>query len=545
MAVGQSIGKGYWNMIARTPSFLAASVVGFLVALMLPACGANGANGANGAPDGHACSADSDCASGACVPMAGAPFRGDGSINGTCGSPQPDGAPCGGNAECAAGVCDGATQTCGAEPNGAACAVDKDCTSGICAGQGTNPDCLGMCATGSCGVRAFGKACGRDKDCASGLCVTSAASDTGICGPLADGATCDVDADCTSGICVTDVAVHVCVSPQPDGSACVSPLGCMSGMCTANRCGGPLPNGSNCGQDSDCLSGSCIQDGRCAEPLGGPCSTDKDCWPFASQPGDPVCNGGKCQNPAADGTTCTEAQDCTSGICVDGTCGLRPNGEMCSGDSACQSGYCGNEICAAKQPNGSTCPDDSGCQSGYCHAGTCAAALGNGQSCTQNGECVSGMCDGGVCTCIGPNSGTGETTTPNACCSGSSTAYTYANDPGQSTCGGVCDNGACCAGWSCVGGPDGACVASNANDGYYACTPSLGITCTVAAQCDPGTTCGGSGTCCALTGGTVAGPTQCCSGVSAGSTCTCSTPGIACKGGAECCSTTCSGGTCQ
>jgi hypothetical protein len=43
----------------------------------------------------------------------------------------------------------------------------------------------------------------------------------------------------------------------------------------------------------------------------------------------------------------------------------------------------------------------------------------------------------------------------------------------------------------------------------------------------------------------VAGPTECCSGVSAGSTCTCSTPGIACKGAAECCSGTCSGGTCQ
>lgn len=61
-------------------------------------------------PDQSACTQDTDCASGACLPIGG---QTSGSL---CGAPQPAGAPCTGAGECQSGGCNYASSgaTCGA-----------------------------------------------------------------------------------------------------------------------------------------------------------------------------------------------------------------------------------------------------------------------------------------------------------------------------------------------------------------------------------------------------------------------------------------------
>ncbi|MDD3176008.1 MAG: NBR1-Ig-like domain-containing protein [Candidatus Nanoarchaeia archaeon] len=61
---------------------------------------------------------------------------------------------------------------------------------------------------------------------------------------------------------------------------------------------------------------------------------------------DQTCSGGICvDNKKVDLSTCTSASECLSDICLDGYCGLKPNGWGCSKNDVCASAVCINNLC--------------------------------------------------------------------------------------------------------------------------------------------------------------------------------------------------------
>ncbi len=464
--------------------FVMAAGAGLFAATLIPACGSSegGSGGSGGGmPLGGYCEADADCASGNCGP------------NAMCGPLLiPAGSPCTTSAACASGNC--ASGICG-------CEYDTDCASMVCSE-----------IVPACGPFPDGSPCARDIECTAEVCAG------GTCGPKPDGTPCTSDADCTSGVCAGDEYQMTC-GASPNDHPCAGDQDCTSGVCYKGVCGeGP---GGPCSTDGDCQSAYIL------------CTSDSDCGPDTACDGGVCagslnCNAGTCQFPQPNGKPCTSAEQCSSRMCVDGSCGPQPVGSACTMDSDCAQGWCNAGTCQAPNPPGSPCTANDECTTTFCDDGTCQEYRANGAACATDVECTSGTCTGGICTCVGPAT---ETTSPAACCGGG-TEYTDCEDPESNAC-------------PCTG----------QLDGHYACNSSVGLACTTVAACDPGLACGGTGACCGLPGAFVPGNplmpyppgSSCCSGVFTNNTvgCACSTSGAACQTAAECCSATCNGnGTC-
>lgn len=249
---------------------------------------------APGAPNGEACSTDTECASGHCADgvccntaCAGDCFTCDG---GTCG-PKAAGEPCDDGLFCTAtdtcdgsGTChgsgstcplfeesevctacdeatnscsDGAGHTCGQEP-GAACSVWFQCGSGYCID--------GVCCDTSC----------------SDYCEACTAAKTGgvdgTCSPILAGT--DPDSECDDGPCMTGLcdgfggcgAIPMGTDPADD-----CPEGpCVTGLCDgAGGCGRrsdttPCDDGIGCSQTDHCDGlGACVGSGNGCGTLQG------------------------------------------------------------------------------------------------------------------------------------------------------------------------------------------------------------------------------------------------------------------------------------
>ena len=136
---------------------------------------------------------------------------------------------------------------------------------------------------------------------------------------------------------------------------------------TGVDCGGgtcpPCADGMDCKVDSDCTSNLCL-DGSCATPT---ChdgvqdgqETDVDC-------GGPVCP------PCHAGETCKLGRDCVSDICTGGICQLSCTDNVKDGDETDID--CGGSVCPPCAI-GKMCLKNSDCQSGICTAGVCADFL--------------------------------------------------------------------------------------------------------------------------------------------------------------------------
>jgi len=247
---------------------------------------------------------------------------------------------------------------------------------------------------------------------------------------------------CTAGICNGDPTTPACVE-------CLSSADCdADAYCNLgdNTCDADLGNGKMCGAAGECVSGFCV-DGVCCDQactevcvacslsgMEGTCAPDN--LGFA----DPGCGGETCNGTGAcffpDGTACENANDCSSGVCVDDVC----CDAMCN--AACFT-------CALTGMEGQCVEEDDGFQDAacamdeVCFMGACTPILlPDGEPCSVGSECETGNCVDDVCCdvlCDEPCFSCALPTTVGQCAS-----VPDGMDPdGDCAAGEVCEAGAC------------------------------------------------------------------------------------------------------
>ena len=242
---------------------------------------------------------------------------------------------CDGNGQCKPGSthicvpfsCNAATGSCVA-----VCTSNSQCVSGH------------QCKDGSCGLLMIGAICQRNDQCASNFCADGVCCNVACQGPCLscnlmgrEGTCWPVDADQPDprGIC-RDMGRSTCgQTGLCDG------IGSCSKYARDTECIAPTCSGTRLN-----TAGTCNGLGTC-RPQGL-----QDCYPFR-------CAGGACT------TTCTTNADCAPGIaCVNNSCGLKQDGQMCQASSECEHNHCVDGICC-----------DQAC-GGACRSCALAAALG-------------------------------------------------------------------------------------------------------------------------------------------------------------------------
>lgn len=316
--------------------------------------------------------------------------------------PQGGSAPGGGGG--AGGGTTTATTTTGGGMGGMGGSGGGGCVAANCPDPGS--DCLEKACDGDM--------CGTPTPSALNTACNSAPGEGG--GTMAG--FCDGD-----GACVECNDSTQCVSPEVcDTTAheCV-PMQCQNGVQdpgeTGLDCGGPVcgkcPNTQGCMNAGDCLSGYCnaMVCTACTGTGAGQCA------------GTEYCNNGVCVTKEANGTSCTDPAQCSTGNCT-----TTSQGQLCC-DLACTGGCQSCAMADTGSPNG-TCDDVTAGQDpkNFCPAAACDATACNG-----NGACND--------VAAGTNCGSGPM------CAGSSL------NP-QDTCdaGGVCQGGmaaACPNGFVC------------------------------------------------------------------------------------------------
>jgi len=440
--------------------------------------------------------------------------------------------------------------------------------------------------------------------------ATCAAGDGGARKP--NGQACGCAGDCQSGFCVDGVCCN---------SACTDTCKTCNdqsapGICTFVPSGGQAPPGSCAmGDASTCgLDGTCDGKGQCRKYPAGTVCNPGTC-DGASVSDVNVCDGeGRCKSGPAticapyncDSTTnkcatsCKTNSDCASGVlCTNGSCGLKPNGAVCSASDECKSTFCADGVCcnvackgaciSCSQPGrGGTCwPIDVG---GTDPHGVCAtqapATCGTTGACDGFGGCAkfasqivctapscsgdrlntAGTCDGlGTCLPAGMQNCTPFRCTNGACinkCASDADCVAghacQAGSCGKKTNGQTCTAASDCVSSHCVDGVccdqacTGACrscgllaslgtctpVPNGADDPRNMCATQLASTCGTDGKCD------GAGTCRKYRSGTVCAAEHCESGVYTPEA-TCSTTG-ACvaPGSMSCVPYVCNGSKC-
>jgi hypothetical protein len=170
-----------------------------------------------------------------------------------------------------------------------------------------------------------------DGVCDQGLACTAA--DGGVC-MMARGGPCDGGTQCLTGFCDRQGRCELALGQTCQGEAsCPGPLKCTpvlgSRLCL-------LKPGEECGSDRDCSSFFCATEGRCNRD-DGRCDSNAQC----REPS--VCGPSKlCQFP--NGQRCTGNEVCLSGFCSNTTCQPTPVASQCAGPcppfSACVRGLC-------------------------------------------------------------------------------------------------------------------------------------------------------------------------------------------------------------
>jgi hypothetical protein len=453
------------------------------------ACGTNGrCNGnrgcqtyANGIPcrasscnpTTHSYTQDGTCRNGACsVPAATscAPFKCNGANCGrTCSSNNDCQAP----ATCVNG-------SCGLKPLGSACSRANECLSNQCA--------QGVCCNSACSGSCF--SCNQTGMAGTCTAVPSGGPDpAGVCTNQGQ-ASCGNDGTCNGlGGCKKYTPGSICAAASCTGGVARSASTCNNGACVAGATRTCAPYVCNAA-GTDCTA-SCSTSSQCLPP--NTCSATGSC------------------GTKGNGATCSAANECTSGNCVEGFC---CNSACTDGCKSCAvigaQGTCTNVPAGAVDPK-SGCPGaaPSTCgNTGFCDGGGACQKHGMTAAC-RNASCSgSTLTSSGTCT----GSGTCSLPTTSSCapfmCNSAGTACLQ---PGQCTgnpdctpgnicvlgicMGKIANGGACSGGGECISGNcvsniccDTPCTGSCKSCGSGTCTP------TPAGQPDPKSMCtGGSG----------------------------------------------------
>jgi hypothetical protein len=550
-------------------------------------------------PIGFTCGTAAECGSGFCVDGVCC----ENACSGTCqscalaGSPghcqavaadnvDPRGA-CKDNGPGACGTngkCDGAG-SCEKYPVGTVCAAET-CQSGLFTGQSTcnatgqcvAPDVLpcapyvcngsecfttcasndqckspNSCLSNSCGLKGHGAACSAAAECGSGFCEQGFCCDTACQGKCQSCGLTNSRGTCTN---VPAGSVDPTATCKDQGAATCG----TNGKCDGNGGCALYGQGTTC-KGSSCPAGSttftatstCNGAGTCVTPNATPC------FPYQ-------CGASVCKN------SCTVDGDCASpAVCINGSCGLKGNGQSCASAVECLSGFCAQGVCCGTACQGActscalpsslgtcsnvangapdpqkTCRDlgaascgtDGLCNgSGACrlYAGgtscappscpTASATLTSGRTCDGKGTCQPATtiaCEPYVCN--------GSTACKSACASDADCLTPSICDPKTSLCGNkkrlgqaCASTGDCLTGNSCV---DGVCCSATACPTCQACNVagSAGNCANVPAGtsephslCAPNPPCGDTGACdgaghCALGGTAVSCGTATCTG---------------------------------
>jgi LysM repeat protein len=368
-------------------------------------------------PSGLGCAVDDDCKSEHCANGKCAPEDGTGTGGEYCHHDNhcasglcvcPDGWESG-----SAGFCKGWQQfnlfgthgVCSTQfENGTNCTEDQDCKSGYCA---DGKKCAPKAGTGEAGDY-----CHHDNQCRTGLCLCP---DGWIGG---------------SGPCVGWETFSArdghgtCTEVLPDGAGCTEDRDCRSGYCADGKKCAPKDGtgeaGDYCHHDNHCVSGSCDCPGEDVRVMGAK-SFCPDWESFT------ITQHGVCRALAENGARCTRDEQCESGYCADGAIcapkdGTGAEGDYCHHDNQCASGMCDcpgedfrvmgaksfcpdwetftvtvHGVCRSLNANGDGCTRDAQCASGYCADGKkCApedGTGGEGDYCHHNNHCQTRVCD--------------------------------------------------------------------------------------------------------------------------------------------------------
>ncbi|HXU01088.1 MAG TPA: hypothetical protein VN903_08855 [Polyangia bacterium] len=282
-------------------------------------------------------------------------------------------------------------------------------------------------------------------------------------GSAMNGDACSCASDCQSQFCVGGV----CCNTACTGTCMACDVQGSPGICTfvpagavpraANEC--PAAEPSSCGLDGtcdgagacrDCLAGTICQAGSCSDGAvvgvnvcdgRGRCKPGPAtiCAPFDCDPTTNACV-----------VTCHSNADCIDGVaCVNGSCGPKRPGAVCSKDADCASGFCTDGVCCNIACRGACVSCNQIGRVGTCWPIDLGAADPHG-ICKDKGppSCgQTGTCDGiGGCAlyaaetiCIAPGCSGDRLNTPGTC-----NGIGACRPPGIQVCAPYrCNNGSC------------------------------------------------------------------------------------------------------
>ncbi len=304
---------------------------------------------------------------------------------------------------CATGVlcqieaCDNATGECvatnadGVPCNDAnPCTVGEACAGGKCVGTNALCDDKNSCTVDVCDAKIG--------------CLHSAIAS----GPCDDGSACTYNDVCTPG---------GCVGIAQDATLCEDNNGCTTDLCDANLgCIHQPANGTFCYDGDDCTVGDHCQDSACEGSSNiCKCTTAADCAAFDDTN---VCYGvhycdnsgsapGCKLNPSSIVKCDTNLDtECGQNLCNanTGKCGIvvKPNGIVCNADGSlctqgdnCKDGACMPGL-APNCDDGLACTDDA-CdpKTGCTHAFNVDPCNADNDACTADDHCIQGVCNQG------------------------------------------------------------------------------------------------------------------------------------------------------
>lgn len=392
-----------------------------------------------------------------------------------CGGPDclpcAEGAACDEDLDCLSSWCDPATDTCAA-------GLEVSCDNQVVDGEETDLDCGGP----ACDPCEVGAACDQPEDCISAICDGTCSPPSSCLDAVVGGG--ETDVDCGGAVC----------APCETGRACLDPADCLSGSCVLGTCVPAAPtcedgvvNGDE--TDLDCGGPTCEPCG-----VGDTCVTWIDCLTGNCDvaltatclfPGEPSCGDGLWNGTESD-------VDCGGTICD--PC---PEGRACGIAEDCASGACDawvTDLCVATGTP--TCADDvrDGNESDVDCGGADCPPCAQGEDCSSDDDCGTGWCDSAL---------TGACLEPGSCDDLALNQDESDVDCGGLACdscdeGAVCaDHGDCATAWCdpltslCLPDPSGACTDGLMNQaetdvdcGGGSCAPcALGATCGAHADC--------------------------------------------------------------
>ena len=247
-------------------------------------------------------------------------------------------------------VCDSLDNDCDGKTDEESCDDGNACTDdkcGVAAGKAT---CQHAASQAPCDDKNI---CTSDDVCKDSACTA------GVPKVCADTNPCTLDScDPLTG----------CAQSQDDGAPCDDDNPCTVGdLCQAGKCLAGLPK--------DCTSTDACQSAKCAQDDGKCAYTDK-------QDGLP-CN---------DGTVCTAADYCKTGVCG-GTLIPCDDGNPCTSDACDNASGCTSTFATIACTDGNACTEGDQCVEGKCKTGAV-------KNCDDNDGCTLDACDGGSGTCI-------------------------------------------------------------------------------------------------------------------------------------------------